>query len=319
MNSRVSKLQNKIKFSIFHLNIRSLNKNYREVYTLLCSLDVHFDVIVLSEIWSVNLNLFANIFPGYSFYYDAPTSGNVGGVGVYVKSCYTCNVINELKVENSDSNKVENIWIEISDNSYKCIIGAFYRHPNSDIQDFSTLFEHSLSTISKNNIPCFIAGDFNIDLGKYKTHTATTDYVNMLLTNNFLPNIVMPTRITDCSATIIDHVYYYEGIYSKKNFQVNSGNIWSDITDHLPNFMLLVTSNDSINIRTINRPLIRLLSPKNINKFCSSVRAINWEDVLAQDSVEGSYAAFETKINHCYNSSFPLVHLSRKRYKDKNG
>lgn len=204
-----SDVQNRMNLSIFHFNVRSLNKNCNELYTFLFSLDVNFDVLVISEIWSVNLELFRNAFPGNSFYYDAPGSGIVGGVGVFVRNCYSCNVIDTLKVINSDYNRVENIWIEISNSTSKYIIGAFYRHPNHDIHDFTLLLENSLCSVSRRDVPCFVAGDFNIDLCNYKTHTATTEYVDMLLLNNFLPMIIMPTRITGSSASIIDQLITY--------------------------------------------------------------------------------------------------------------
>ena len=49
----------------------------------------------------------------------------------------------------------------------------------------------------------------------------------------------MPTRITETSATIIDHIYYYEGINGKQELTVMSGNLWCDISDHLPNYILI--------------------------------------------------------------------------------
>ena len=60
-------------------------------------------------------------------------------------------------------------------------------------------------------MPCVFAGDINIDLLKYEINHDTTDFVNGLLVRNFLPTILMPTRTTDRTATIIDHIYYYEG------------------------------------------------------------------------------------------------------------
>ena len=67
------------------------------------------------------------------------------------------------------------------------------QHPIHNIREFGALFENSLSSISKRNVPCIISGDFNIDLSKYDSHTATTDYVDMLLISNFLPIITMPS------------------------------------------------------------------------------------------------------------------------------
>ena len=56
---------------------------------------------------------------------------------------------------------------------------------------------------------------------------------------NFLPVIVMSTRITSKSASVIDHMYYFEGKNVKCEHNVNAGNLWSDITDHLPNYFLI--------------------------------------------------------------------------------
>jgi len=83
--------------------------------------------------------------------------------------------------------------------------------------------------IHKTKTPCIIAGDININLIVYNNRNPTSDFVNNLLLNNFLPTIIMPTRITDLSATLVDHIYYCEGSYcnSKKNVNIKSGNLWS--------------------------------------------------------------------------------------------
>ena len=49
----------------------------------------------------------------------------------------------------------------------------------------------------------------------------------------------MPTKISNTSATLIDHVYYYDPICSTKNCVITGGNFWCDLTDHLPNFVFL--------------------------------------------------------------------------------
>ena len=151
-NDVFNNTHNKIKLSIFHLNIRSLNKNYHELYCFLQSLNIEFDVLVSSEIWLTNLELFSNIFAGYTFYYDAPCLSTVGGVGVFVKNDYSCTVIDNLKISTSNCNKVENIWIKISKDKLKFIIGAIYRHPNHNIHEFATMLESNLCSISKHVI-----------------------------------------------------------------------------------------------------------------------------------------------------------------------
>ena len=68
-----------------------------------------------------------------------------------------------------------------------------------------------LTQILSCKLPCLIAGDINIDLKKFQCHQDTKAYFDSLVVNNFTPVIVMPTRITDKSATLIDHIYYSDG------------------------------------------------------------------------------------------------------------
>jgi len=50
----------------------------------------------------------------------------------------------------------------------------------------------------------------------------------------------MPTRITSKSATLIDHIYFYEGKSKHDNLFIKSGNLLQDISDHLPNYTLIL-------------------------------------------------------------------------------
>jgi len=112
--------------------------------------------------------------------------------------------------------KVESLWLKVSKNNKKYIVAGIYRHPNKDIRDFSVQLEITLENISKKKTPCIIAGDINIDFAKYGVHHETTDYVNNLLVNNFVPMIIMPSRATANTAAIIDHIYYYEVATQRK-------------------------------------------------------------------------------------------------------
>ena len=58
------------------------------------------------------------------------------------------------------------------------------------------MLECELCNIRQSNIACIIAADINTDLSKCNEHLCTTNYVNTLIASNFLPVMVMPTRIT---------------------------------------------------------------------------------------------------------------------------
>lgn len=99
------------------------------------------------------------------------------------------------------------------------------------MREFQLSLEQTLSLISSQTLPCIFAGDLNVDLLKYETNKDTTDFVNNLLVRNFLPTILMPTRITTKSATLIDHMFFYEGANKNGVSTIKSGNIFSDFSD----------------------------------------------------------------------------------------
>jgi len=82
LNARIKDGDN-ITFSIFHMNIHSLNKNSDELCQFLSTINHSFDILVLSEIWLYNITMFRILIPGYTFYYDLPVESYVGGIGIY--------------------------------------------------------------------------------------------------------------------------------------------------------------------------------------------------------------------------------------------
>ena len=79
-----------------------------------------------------------------------------------------------------------------------------------NVQNFTANMDVVLAKLSCQALPCVIAGDLNIDLCKCSVNNDVPAYVDNLVSNNFMPVILMPTRITARSATLIDHMYYLE-------------------------------------------------------------------------------------------------------------
>ena len=75
----------------------------------------------------------------------------------------------------------------------------------------------------------------NINLLKFNEHPQTEEFLDMLYTNNILPIITKPTRLTDHTAILIDHIY----TNCLQNF--TAGILTVDITDHLPVFCVVRT------------------------------------------------------------------------------
>ena len=111
-------------------------------------LNVKFDCICLSEVWTTNLDLYQSIFEDYISFFAEPINTNVGGVAMFVKNKYKICERKEFKVPNSSKVKVEDLWIEIMNNfGDKYIVSVVYRHTRGNTKLFIEQLENSLSKI----------------------------------------------------------------------------------------------------------------------------------------------------------------------------
>ena len=151
-------------------------------------------------------------------------------------------------------------------------------------------------------------------MNKYDCETATTDYINDLVTHNFIPYTFLPSRITATSATVIDHIYSNCRIDSKTSLK--AGLITADISDHLCNFLFLISAKPKV---AKERPLVRLYTTSNINNYLTDLAAVDWNSLLSIVSdVNCAYDIFISNLLNIFNTNFPKMRISRKSYKNKN-
>ena len=111
-------------------------------------------------------------------------------------------------------------------------------YTNSNIDNFTEILDTILKKISLGKIfnkavEVEKMGDLNINLLNHNFHNATSDFLNTLLSHSKLPLITLPTRISETSATLLDH------IYSNSNLDLKEcGVIYLSLSDHLPVFSL---------------------------------------------------------------------------------
>ena len=85
------------------------------------------------------------------------------------------------------------------------IIGVIYRHSHNNGTMFLEKLEETLYAINQVSTNCCILGDINIDLLNPQD-PLTVEYTNILHHNTIISQISKPTRITNISSTIIDHI-----------------------------------------------------------------------------------------------------------------
>jgi hypothetical protein len=140
------------------------------------------------------------------------------------------------------------------------------------------------------------------------------EYVEMLLGNNFLPLLVMPTRVTSRSATLIDHIYFFESDNAKKHVTIKIGNLIQDIIDHFPGYVLILHDKYQQNFPY---PLVRIYSEKCVKNFQEMLESTDESAVYDEIHVDLSYCKLCEIILAAFNKCFYLTRLSRRHSKDK--
>ena len=135
------------------------------------------------------------------------------------------------------SKQLESVFVEICNKNRKnIIVGCIYRHPSMDLNEFNQDFLNPLmEKICSENKKIFLIGDFNVDLLKVDVDTPTTNFFDVITASLLVPHIILPTRITFTTRTLIDNIYsnstnFNEGI---------SGNLTLAISDHLAQFLII--------------------------------------------------------------------------------
>ena len=182
---------------------------------------------------------------------------------------------------------------------------------------FKLLFVISLSSLDqlKNVKYCYILGDFNISLSNYSSNNVTCNFVDSVLDAKFLPYVYMPTRFSNHSPTIIDHVYSNDLFIDK--YICKTGLVINDIADHCANFMFLVDTDPKVKIMHSNEVKIRNFSKINREKFKNSLSATDWSLVFSSNNPSSSLDTFLNIFTEVHDKSFPVIKASSTIKTDK--
>ena len=117
----------------------------------------------------------------------------------------------------------------------------------------------------------------------------------------FFPLIDKQTRVTCKTATLIDNI-----ITNTFDYPVNSGILYSDISDHFPVFH--ITTSNSFKHKAPNvRTGFRKFNEDNIKRFREMLEIVNWNDVYDQQDANKAYQSFIHLFKTIPNEFFPLV------------
>ena len=304
-------------FSVLHFNARSLSKNFECFQALLDGLNhFPFSIIGVSETW-----LHSNSPPlfnlnNYTMLRADRKHRRGGGVAIYINSLFSdYNVRHDVIFQ-----EAEVMFIEIDIKKDKnIIVGIIYRPPNSNFDTFLSDLENCLHILEPENKCVYLMGDFNIDLsnvlsenitGNSNSNSHCDKFLHLLYSNTLRPHINKPTRRSAAASTIIDNIF--SNITNKK---VNSGLLYSDISDHLPIFTMC---DKTVHKNQLNQPVFfRNESKVNIELFKQDLYFEDWTDILSQDNIHMAYDNFIKKVQFLYEKNIPLVRFKERKDKAK--
>lgn len=280
--------------NIIHCNIRSLRTNFNEFNCFLASLNVQFDIIILSEIWIKTPETKFFSIPGFYDFFQCRDFNKSGGIAIYIK----CNLTDFTYVPISmKTGECVSIYSKINDFQ----IMGIYRSHNFKPEEFLLELEVMLKSNRVKNI--YVIGDININT--LQSSNSSDLYLDIISTLGFKLDIHGITREASDNKSCIDHVFYRK----TNKLKIKSAIINYPITDHFPIFSSLCLNfnvsdhSEIVEKRNIDFRVFRDLVCKSNFNFHS-------ENDLDTDTVFGN---FMHKINELISaSSNYTVH---KKYK----
>ena len=313
------------------LNIRSLTKNIEYIADNM-TLFNRFDVFCFNET-NCREGKLANGLSDLALegfhppILKAPyrTSGRGGGLAVYVRKTVCCeddiDIIDLGLDETLTGGEGEFLPLRIRNCKGKnrsVILLNTYRSPSKKPSKFYEVLEHALHKLGKfKNKHALILGDFNIDLIKYESDTHAQELIDCTSKFGFAQTISIPTRVTDHSATLIDH------IYSNMIHKVVSSNVLTtDISDHLATSVTIAL--DAQYDRTIlHLPTdtgqsheYRIFNEANNLKFKELINNETW-GIKGDLNANEQYESFMDKYISHYDEAFQLKSNRPKRKNER--
>ena len=279
-----------------HLNARSLLPKLSELRCL--AIKTKVAVIGITETWlddTVTDNEVA--IPGYNIVrHDRDRHG--GGTCVYIRNDIAFNPRKDL-----ESDCLEAVWTEILLPKTKPImIGICYRPPKQN--SFSAQFEETLSKI-RSDCELMVLGDMNICM-LHPASSLSRNYLSVCNLFGLRQLISEPTRVTDISSTILDHILCNN---SEKICQ--SGVITVGISDHYMTYVSRKVVKGQINgHKTVK---IRSLRNYTRDKLVESLNSVNWSDVSNCSDVNQAWSTFESLFTGVLDIVAPVKEVRLKQ------
>ena len=232
-----------------------------------------------------------------------------GGVSLFISASISYRILNEISIVNKD---IECIFIEIELNGGRIHVGIIYRTPDADVRNFCDYLVNILESLKPHNQSCYIMGDYNIDLLKHSTHNPTSEFLDLMFSNSFIPLINKPTRVTQKTATLIDNIFTNIYIYKNENKYL-TGILTTDISDH---YIIFHIAPLQFRQQKEHHQLIRLINSSNLEKYTTAIQNHDWSHVNHHNLCQTAFSYFSETLKGIFHDAFPVIKV-KQRYRNR--
>ena len=207
-------------------------------------------------------------------------SNGGGGLLVYVK-----NGINAKRREDLETQHISCLWLEISPAKSKpFLVGSMYRPPDSRVE-FNDRFEEFIDSLLNEDKEFILLGDFNKDLLNIDTEREWGNFTTSLGLTQLVNE---PTRVTNTSQTLIDHIY--------TNTEENIQRVHVErlcLSDH---YGVFCNRKSQSNISKNSHQIITYRSFRNFeeNRFLNYLYSVPWEIIEQFDNLDDIVSPFRS-------------------------
>ena len=283
-----------------HINARSLVRHHDDLLSLVSVSKP--DVIAISESWLDTSIADSEVaVPGFTLHRnDRNRQG--GGVAVYVSDSIASSIVDSCSLPSG----LECIWISLSSKHLpsNVVVGCFYRPPQSGIQSLNDVFAaiEGMLSCKRFIIAC---GDFNVGISDAsKPYTSILN--QFISTYNLIQPICEPTRISNCSSSILDLF-----LVSSNTTVISSGVADIFISDHLPIYLTVSWLSPKRPTNLIHRRSFKHFDPA---LFDEEVARLPWSVLDVFDDVDDKLLVFNSLLNDALSLHAPLKSIRTKKH-----
>ena len=241
-----------------------------------------------------------------------------GGLVLYIKE----NIEYKRRVDLEDNLcfTVETIWVELKLTCTPILLCLAYRPPkyNSTFTNqWIQSIEQCLVSAYSENKPIVLMGDINVDLANDRTYEKgfKNDWLDVITNFDVQQYVTEYTRVTENTASLIDHIYVSNDLKV-----VNCTVVKSGLSDHYIPFAVLNTKlTPPSDAMSGQRKLISYRNYKNFDnvKLSNDLMVAKWHDVNLGicDDISIAISSFVSEFTSIVDKHIPLVQKRVKRIK----